>query len=417
MASLYEYFALRYVADPHTLYQSISAVQPGTLWLVRGDGSESERSFYAFDFPANRGDVDEEAYLDELEGALTEAIRTRLVADVPVGAFLSSGVDSSLVCAIAAQTLGKDLRCFSAGFEGGAENETPVAREIARTLGLRYEEYSVSQNDLLETASRFGEILDEPNGDRSCVPVYFLSHLVRERVTVALSGDGGDELFGGYGRYREYRADPQRSDLDAVLGYFASALPVFPADALHEIFPEEEEAFRQRVASRFVAVFARKDLDDIERLRLVDLHTYLPGAVLAKVDRMSMRHALEVRTPFFSPAILDLSARLPMRLCAQGGLLKVALRRLLARYLPDELIRPGKQGFGMPESFFRAHFHVFERLAAAADDSLSEWQPMRDRPAHFAKLRQAARSNINSLWAWTVLGQWTTTLGQLHRGA
>lgn len=411
-ASLFEFFALRYVADPHTLYEAISSVQPGTLRIIKPNGEESEQSYFAFDVVAEKALINEHDYLDALESELTQAIQTRLIADVPVGAFLSSGVDSSLICSIAAKGLGRELRCFSAGFVGGEENETVVARKIAENLGLPFEAYLVSHGDLLESVGDFGKVLDEPNGDRSCVPMYFLASLIRKNVTVAISGDGGDELFGGYGRYAAFRSklNPRRSNLDSVMSYFSTGLPVFPLDALRTALPEQESIFHERFAARFITAFARQELDDIERLRLIDLHSYLPGAVLAKVDRMSMRHALEVRTPFFSPAILRLSERLPMSLCSEGGLLKVALRKLLARHLPPNLIRSDKQGFGMPASFFRAHADVFSRLASSADEALAEWAPFRDRPKSLATLRAASRHNINSYWAWIMLGQWSTSL-------
>jgi asparagine synthase (glutamine-hydrolysing) len=411
-AGLYEYLALRYVTAPHTIFEAITSVQPGTYQIFRQDGTWSEYSYYAYDLPSDRPPVVEAEYLDALEEALTAAVRTRLVADVPVGAFLSSGVDSSLVCGIAALGLGSDIRCFCAGFAGSSDNETDTARLIAETYGLPFEEYQVSEQDILHTASDFGAVIDEPNGDRSCVPTYLLSRLVSGRVTVAVSGDGGDELFGGYGRYAalRYQLGDEGTPLDAVSAYFAKGLPVFNPEALDKAFPGQWRKFRQRVASRFTSAFARNELDNIERMRLIDMHSYLPGAVLAKVDRMSMRHSLEVRTPFFSPDILRLSMRLPMSLCADGQLLKLALRKLLARYLPEDLIRPVKQGFGMPASFFKTHAKAFSRLASEADEALAEWPVLQDRPEAFDILRQASRENINSYWAWIVLGQWTRRL-------
>ena len=145
-------------------------------------------------------------------------------------------------------------------------------------------------------------------------------------------------------------------------------------------------------------------------MRLIDMHSYLPGAVLAKVDRMSMKHSLEVRTPFFSPTLLRLSAQLPANLSTDGKQFKVALRRLVAQYLPPTSIYPGKLGFGMPESFFKSHAAIFDGLARRADASLAAWTPFRDRPAMFLQLKKAARHNINSYWAWIVLGQWTESL-------
>lgn len=409
-ASLFEYFALRYVADPHTIFEHIRSVQPGTVTVIDAEGGCWEKSYFAFDIdPASQREATHtEDYVALLENALTESVKTRLTADVPVGAFLSSGVDSSLVCAIAAKKLGSHVRCFSAGFVGGKENETGVAKKIADHLGLPFEQCLVSPDDILKTATDFGGLLDEPNGDRSCVPTYFLSGLIKSQVTVAVSGDGGDELFGGYSRYGPMPPEAHLAggEVDGVCGYFAQRLPVFPLQGLGEAFPEASEQFRRRVASRYVSAFARSDLSDTERLRLIDMHSYLPGAVLAKVDRMSMRHSLEVRSPFFSPAMFDLSARLPQSMCDDGRAKKVALRRVLSRYVPEALIRPDKQGFGMPASFFQAYSGIFDGLARKADESLAEWEPFRGRSGMFEHLRRAARSNINSYWAWIVLGQW-----------
>jgi len=410
-ASLFEYFSLRYVLDPHTLFEDIQCVQPGCMAIINSQGEYTEKSYFAFDLQSKqqRDEVNPAQYLDALDNVFTDAVSTRLVADVPVGAFLSSGVDSSLVCAIAAKKLNSDVRCFSAGFVGGKENETDAAQQIADHLGLPFEYYLVSPEDMLQTARHFGELLDEPNGDRSCVPMYFLSRLVKSQVTVAVSGDGGDELFGGYGRYQPLKTTQQAkfNQVNAISEYFSQRLPVFPTDALTQAMPEQQQSFRHRIMSRFVPAFARTDLQDIERMRLMDAHSYMPGAVLAKVDRMSMRHSLEVRTPFFHPSILALSMQLPVNLSTDGHELKLILRQLLARYLPQHLIRPGKQGFGMPASFFQKYAGIFEELAKQADEILFDWKPMKNNLQRFEQLRAASRSNINSYWAWIVLGQWT----------
>jgi asparagine synthase (glutamine-hydrolysing) len=332
---------------------------------------------------------------------------------VPVGALLSSGVDSSLVCALAAGLTNRGIHCFGAGFVGDRDDGTPQARAIAEHLGLPFEALAVSADDLATGTRGFGAQLDEPNGDRSCVPTFLLSRLIRSRVTVAISGDGGDELFAGYGRYAvlaQEAAWRDGSPNEQAAHYFHAGLPMFERAALDAAFPGEAGRFVSRFVSRFASVFARDELDTYARLRMVDLHSYLPGAVLAKVDRMAMKHSLEVRTPFFSPAMLALSSRLPPELVQERGLLKLALRRLLARHLPPELILAKKQGFGMPGSFFGRNEALFRTMAEHADEVLRHWAPLRDRPAAWAALQQGARANINSLWAWTALGQWVESL-------
>ncbi len=413
-ASLFEFMALRYVADPNTIFSHIKSLQPGTLITLDGNLKITEKPYFSFDIEdaKTRSQYSLKSYEEMLDEALIASVKTRLVADVPVGAFLSSGVDSSLVCSIAAKKLNSEVKCFSAGFVAGKDNETGNAKKIADYLGLPFEEYLVSPDDMIKTAAGFGSLLDEPNGDRSCVPTYFLSRLIKTQVTVAVSGDGGDELFGGYGRYGPIskEGDLKDHEIDAVYRYLKERLPVFPLTTLSQLLPEELSVFKKRLLSRFTTVFARQDLEDIERLRLIDAHSYLPGAVLSKVDRMSMRHSLEVRTPFFSPDILNLSAKLPMALCANNQHLKVALRNVLSRYLPPDLIRPGKQGFGMPASFFANYTNIFNDLALQSDEILSQWEPFTTNHQVFSQLKTMARSNINSCWAWIVLGQWVESL-------
>lgn len=413
-SSLFEYLSLRYVAEPNTIFSSIKSIKSGTYVYIDMLGNIKENSYYAFDVPnidaRYSGSLEE--YVDELETAMIEAVTTRLNADVPVGAFLSSGVDSSLVCSIASLKLNRKILCFSAGFQGSKESETDSAKKIAEHLGLPFEAQTITSDDLLNVTMDFGNKVDELNGDRSCVPTYVLSGLIRRRVTVAVSGDGGDELFGGYGRY----LGPERvgyedgTETDAVCEYLISRLPVFNLTALTDAMPSEYIVFRRRFASRFSSAYARPELAEIERQRIIDFHSYLPGAVLAKVDRMSMQHSLEVRTPFFSPNILELSAVLPLKMSTDGKQLKIALRKLLNRYLPNELITSNKMGFGMPPSFFTTHENIFAKMAQSSDEILVNFEYFHHRKELFNKLLRASRANINSYWAWIVLGQWVGSL-------
>jgi asparagine synthase (glutamine-hydrolysing) len=409
---LFDYLALRYVPDPATIFDEVFSVQPGTWLHFDERGRSQEHAWYTFDVVAPfEGDAED--FVDAVDAALTAAVRTRLVADVPVGALLSSGIDSSLVCALAARLTNRSLHCFGAGFAGDAADETPQARAIAEHLGLPFEALSIEGSDLLQSAEGFGALLDEPNGDRSCVPTYLLSRLIRSHVTVAVSGDGGDELFAGYGRYLAMDRDAGFQALrstEAPEHYFFDALPVFPRGALEAAMPGQTEFFRRRFLSRFQPLFARPDLDTFSRLRTTDVYSYLPNAVLAKVDRMSMKHSLEVRTPFFSPEVLALSSKLPRGLVQSQGLLKQALRRTLERYVPRDLITAKKQGFGMPGAFFGLNGSLFSGMATRADDCLRDWGPLAGRRTSFDVLRKAARANINSLWAWIVLGQWVRSL-------
>jgi asparagine synthase (glutamine-hydrolysing) len=407
---LFSYLALRYVPAPDTLLAGVEQLLPGTA-LLFSPGGERAVAWHAYTLSEQRWKDGEESYLDALEDALTTAARRRLASDVPLGCLLSSGVDSSLVCAILSKSLNRSVRCYSAGFYGDPHSETTAAARIAQHLELPFEALHIDEGELLETAGSLGNLLDEPNGDRGCVPMHLICRQARRHVTVALTGDGGDELFGGYSRYR-FTLPDSAGPLERVAAYFDQALPVFGLPALQAALPQSAPDFARRFLGLYAPLFQNQDLSSIERLRVADYHSYLPGAVLAKSDRMSMRHALELRTPFLAPEVLELSAQPPTSLQADGRL-KPALRQLLARYLPADLISSKKQGFGMPQAFFARHPLVFQKLMHVADTILRSWKPMLDQPKAFELLSGAARSNINSQWAWITLAQWINSLPPL----
>lgn len=414
---VFDYLTLRYVPAPGTILRGVHALEAGTVLRVGLDGTQTSTPFHVFDRAVDPVIGEPEEVADELESALTASLQRRLIADVPLGAFLSSGVDSGLVCALAARKLGVELRTFSAGFAGAdaAADETAAAAEVAAELGLQHRAYTISSDDLLAAARSFGRQLDEPNGDRSCVPVYLLAREMRREVTVAISGDGGDELFCGYERYAGFAHARHRVGAESAAAalelYFEEALPVFRPSVLKPLFPEAYRRWRERFLQLYLPVFMRAGWNEPQRLSVLDYHTYLPGAVLNKVDRMCMRHALEVRTPFLEPRVLELAAGLSPALCAANGLPKPLLRRLLRRHLPDALIAERKLGFGMPGSFMEAHMDIFSSMFRSALETLRGTRFFRARSATFEALAAAAPRNTNSLWAMTVLGSWVEASG------
>lgn len=413
---VFQYCVLRYVPPPGTILEGLSSLEPGCSLRVSGDGRLAHRRYFSFDrSPAARAPQEPE-FSDAIEDALTEATRLRLAsADVPVGAFLSGGIDSSLTCALAARRIGLELQTYCAGFGIPEHDETARAAQVAQALGLPHQSYRLSETDLLAVVSDFGRKLDEPNGDRSCVPVFALSGVIRRSITVAVSGDGGDELFCGYARYPAFASAragvPPLSAPDALERYFDVALPVFGIDAAKAAFPDEYRRWRGEFLDQYAVLFLRGGWSDSQRLSVLDFHSYLPGAVLAKVDKMSMRHALEVRTPFFAPEVMRLAAQLRSEQCQTAAALKPVLRGVLARHLPGALISDRKQGFGMPASFMRAHRATFDRLFESAREALGSTDFFSGRREALQVLSRAAPGNINSLWAFTALGLWAAALG------
>jgi asparagine synthase (glutamine-hydrolysing) len=333
---------------------------------------------------------DEEEALDAFEELLADAVARRMVADVPLGVFLSGGLDSSLVAALAARRAGAPVRTFTIGFDDPSFDESAYAREVARIIGADHTERTCRVADALAIVPRLAGMFDEPFADSSAIPTSLLCRRAREDVTVALSGDGGDELFAGYTRYadtiRLHRllanlpagvrarigaafgalagsgiaelglgipgvARLKPDERAAKLGEVADAVPerIMRAVISHHARPERllpglreplEEPWRGGLAPRL------RDLP--ERLQLADMATYLPDDILNKVDRASMGVGLEVRVPLLDHRVVEFVWRLPPGMRVRDGRPKYLLRRLLARHLPEHLFERPKHGFSVP---------------------------------------------------------------------
>jgi asparagine synthase (glutamine-hydrolysing) len=247
--------------------------------------------------------------------------------------------------------------------------------------------------------------MDEPNGDRSCVPTYLLCKHARSEVTVALGGDGGDELFGGYQRYpglnQQIGEDLYPRAVDGLRWYLTHRLPVFTPNQVEEILgrlPKDADDFLEDLAVPLYSP-SRPEID----IRYVDFKSYLPGAVLAKVDRMSMQVSLEVRTPFFAGPLLELASRLPHGFMYSGSLMKPVLREICNRLGLQHVAKLEKKGFGMPAEFLAQDQAA---LSARAKISFQAIQRRVDRTVNMHKWAEYAGKNMNSLWATIVLGEW-----------
>lgn len=350
-----EYFAFQYVPAPRSIYSAVKKLPPGSYLRFNSSGSVEIRRHFTFNpQPAPRRDQPLDQLVDELREILVRSTSRRMISDVPLGAFLSGGVDSSATVAIITKELGKRVKTFSLGCPNSEESEHLNAREMAERLGAEHHELLVLP-DVPLLVQKIARVLDEPLADSSCLPTYLLSEFSRRQVTVLLSGDGGDEMFGGYGRYfstleedrRSAAGDPQYSGWKASDGYFGSRIMIFNepqlADLLGEI-PEETragfESFKARINDGSYPL--------ISRLRALDTATYLPGAVLAKVDRMSMQHALEVRTPFLNREVAMFAEKLAPEHLYASGQGKLVLKEYVTRFVPREWLDRPKRGFGVP---------------------------------------------------------------------
>jgi asparagine synthase (glutamine-hydrolysing) len=381
LTALDAYLALQYVPGPGTALRGVHKLLPAHVLVADADGERIER--YWEPKPAELR-LSEDEWLERVRGTVREAVRKRLVADVPLGALLSGGIDSSIVVSQMAQLQAEPVRTFSVGFSDARYDEREFARRVAQRYGTVHEEVLL-EPDAAELLPRLAAAYDEPFGDSSSLPTYLVSEVARRAVTVALVGDGGDEAFGGYERYRAHalagrlervvpagvlrtgarslRALPSgRRELRAPAvraARFLDAAAAAPAERygrLMEIFPPSlrqalwtEESLARLGRPRTTAeLLGPPPAPGITGLQLLDVNTYLPGDLLYKADIASMACSLELRAPFLDHEVLELGLGLPDALKVRGTRGKVALRRAFAADLPPAILKLGKRGFGVP---------------------------------------------------------------------
>jgi asparagine synthase (glutamine-hydrolysing) len=383
-AALDRYLALGYVPAPLTALRGVRKLPPAHTLVMR-DGRVTLERYWKLDY-AHKLDEPVEDVCERIRAALLEATRRRLIADVPLGAFLSGGIDSSAVVAAMAQLSPDPVRTFSIGFDHEGFDELPYARQIAQRFGTVHEEFLV-RADAIDIVPRIVRHYGEPFADSSAIPSFYLAELTRRHVTVALNGDGGDESFAGYQRYVANavagRLDrlpaPLRRALAAVGGRlpaggevssvanrlrrltgglaldaparYASYVTWFGAAERGALYSAEFAGAipdaEDEIAARWAAASGRSVVD---RMLEVDASTYLVDDLIAKIDIATMAHALEARSPFLDHQLMELAASIPAELKVRGGEKKWVLRQALRGWLPDDILDRRKQGFSVPLS-------------------------------------------------------------------
>jgi len=410
------YLTFQYVPSPKTIYQRANKLPPGCFLHQKPNAALLVERYFEFKTgSARQSNRSLDDLADELEAILITALRRRLISDVPLGAFLSGGVDSSTIAALITQKLGVPLKTFSIGFAGQPDSEHLDAAAIAKHLGTEHHE-QVLQGYSLDLGRHIATVLDEPNGDSSCLPTYLVCRHARENATVAISGDGGDEMFGGYGRYFATVDEDDRNRAKILnLGwwtpgaaYVSSRVLVFRDQDIAMLFGDVPDGLAEHLSD------LRRQLNEESRpllnaLRELDAKTYLPGAVLAKVDRMSMQHSLEVRTPYLSVEVAKFAANLAADDCYAGGQGKLVLKRVASRYLPAEWLARPKRGFGLPPQVWnREHILPLVRpLLLARESHLGAWVP-RKRIEAFLD-HQNREFSAYACWHLFILEIWLRT--------
>ncbi|MGB7280601.1 MAG: asparagine synthase (glutamine-hydrolyzing) [Pseudolabrys sp.] len=384
------------VPAPHSIYKGVRKLEPGTILTLPPDGEPRLERFWDARAVAQAGladplQVDDTELTDRLEALLRDAVRRRMVADVPVGAFLSGGIDSSTVTALMKAANCGPVRTYTIGFDLPGFDEAPHSAAVARHLGTDHTELTVTAKQALDVIPQLPDMYDEPFADSSQIPTHLVSAMTRRHVTVALSGDGGDELFGGYYRYQlstgfwrslSLLPRPLRRAIAATLtavpaDRWSQVLSALPAgmqprqvgDKLHKLATvlcaDDDSALYRRLVTHWEpaqivpgaaepkgllwdAQLEREFPGLLERMQFLDLVTYLPDDILTKVDRASMAVALEARVPLLDHRVVEFAWRIPRQTLMRNGVSKWPLRQVLYRHVPHELIERPKTGFSIP---------------------------------------------------------------------
>jgi len=385
--ALYNYFANSYVMGPRTIFRGVRRLQPGH-WLKAEGANVQEQCYWAPPNPTEER-ADEKAIIEEALDILKDSVRLRLVSDVPVGFFLSGGVDSSAVVALASEASGQRLETFSIGFDEARYDEREHARYVAKKFGTRHHEFLLEPGSV-EIIERIAWHTDEPFADSSALPTWYLSRLTRQHVKVTLSGDGGDEMFAGYDSYRGHMLSERLRKLPGfVRSAAAAAVRSMPAsdagkrvaclrlarniddaglEAGERFVAKQQVVFRRDYLagiSPYLAPYATAENDralfspmfdhvmsPLAGMALWQQTVSLADDMLVKVDRMSMAHSLEVRAPFLDHRLAELMNRVTFNTKLPRGRQKYLLRKAMERYFPAEFLWRRKQGFSVPLSYW-----------------------------------------------------------------
>jgi asparagine synthase (glutamine-hydrolysing) len=436
LEGIHDYLTYQYVPHPRTGFKGIRKLPPAHL-LVYEDGHARVEPYWTVSFQPTLAISEEDAAV-EVRRLLREAVRVRLMSEVPLGAFLSGGIDSSAVVALMAEF--GPVKTFTVGFEDEDFSELPFARQVAKRYGTDHHEFVVRPH-AAEVLPRLVEHYGEPYADSSALPTYYLSKVTSDHVTVALDGDGGDELFAGYPRYAALplyrwlgRVPPSRAVSRAAEAVAGSRLPARARRFLRALSARPEESYARTISyfspeektalyseemkaavggidsfSWLYGLYARADAPDLlGRTLQVDLLSYLPDDLLAKVDIASMANGLEARSPFLDHPLVEFAARLPSRFKRRRGRGKRVLRRAIADLLPPSLLDRPKMGFGVPISrWFRGELRPLLQDVLLSDTAARRpfFRPEATRALiddHLA----GRRDHGQRLWALLTLELW-----------
>lgn len=452
--ALAEYLRYGYIADHLSIFKDVSKVMPGELVRLSIKNGIERKAYWSLSEAVRDGSANR--FTDPLEAesalldVLRDATRSRMVADVPLGAFLSGGIDSGLVVSLMQEASMQKVRTFSIGFHEASFNEAHVAKAVAAHLGTDHTELYVSEQQALDLVPRLADVFDEPFADASQIPTYLLAALTRKDVTVALTGDGGDESFGGYARYRnEYgllgslyklprpiRSIISSAALSVPNSFWEAAVRPLPTRRRPRFLGSKVAKFSRALLQKnpaergktFLSFWDANDLlhrqspqptdpftppagvltESSELLQYWESLHYLPGDLLAKVDRATMAASLEARCPLLDHRVIELAWRLPSSMKASQGMPKKILRQLLFRYVPQTLVDLPKQGFSVPIGLWlRSSLKDWAaELLTYGRQAMAEWIDWNPVDAAWDLHQNGAAGQAEKLWTILMLCEW-----------
>ena len=435
------YLSLQYIPSPHTIFREVRKLMPGHRMTVERGTVISQDAYWELPVPTDHErPADYNEAIEVLRDRFITAVRRRLISDVPLGAFLSGGVDSSIVVATMAQICNDPVQTFSIGFSDKEFDESVYAEQIAERFGTKHRRFEAKAADL-EILKKAVGVMGEPFADQSIIPTFLVAHHTRQYVTVALSGDGGDELFGGYKRYRQLQRVHEWEGAGMLsLWKAARFLSVtverlvnprrrhirFPNGPVDEILdlPEAQRYLRllgffsasqqeilwpaglgQTPALGYLEKLKQGPVDYIEQLIQMDIRSYLPEDILYKVDTASMMNSLECRAPFLDHEFVEMMVKIPSRWKLNGRNSKKILKDAFSDLIPPEFFDRPKKGFSMPIGRW-----IREKWKSEFEEVLSTCMPPFFDRDYIKRLLEAhclrKKDHSNQLWALYVLGLW-----------
>ncbi len=434
----------QYINAPDSIFENTYKLEPGGILKFHLGSMEKWKYWDIAQKHQNmQMNISYEEAVERFEELLKESVRKRMIADVPVGEFLSGGYDSALICSLAQSLSEQPIKTYSIGFEDKKLDEAPYAKEIAKYLGTNHTEYYISEKEMFELVRSILQYYDEPFADSSQICTMLVSELAKKDVTVVLTGDAGDEFFGGYLMYQKIERAQQKKNIGKIL-YYLYKIPI-----TNKIYDYNKVPFIYRVASESLDSNIKtqvgsgqyfKDLDKllintehenyldyiedrynesnwVYRRMLLDMDTYLPGDILCKVDRASMKYSLEARCPFLDKDLMEFSLGLPLEYKISNGNLKRMIKDVTYKYIPKELMDRPKQGFAVPREKWMQN-ELREELLSYTDASFINKQGIFDADEirkfvefflENGNLGQNSGKNYGRfVWAYFVFQQWYT---------